>query len=79
MAGSFERNMRTNSPSTRSTSESVASWDSQRIYLFTDAEVSEFVPGEVLADQIRAGAAEVGGSVRQVTADVDLPFGYVIL
>ena len=46
--------------------------------LFTDAEVSEFVPGEVLADQIRAGAAEVGGSVRQVTADVDLPFGYVL-
>ena len=72
MAGSFERNMRMNSPSIRSTFGFVASWDSQRIS-FTDAEVSEFVPGEVLADQVRVDAAEVGRSVRQVTADVYLP------
>lgn len=43
--------------------------------LFADAEISEFVPGEVLADQVGVDAAEVCRSVRQVTADVDLSVG----
>lgn len=40
--------------------------------LLTDREISQFFPGEVLTDQIVAGASEVVGTVCQVAADVDL-------
>jgi hypothetical protein len=38
-----------------------------------DSEVSQLFSGEVLTDQLRAGAAEVVGTAGQIAADVDLP------